>query len=749
MDINERIELLKIKINFELDSLSYHKDIAPLVKGLREKINKFKVAEKGKIAYLGYLETMLDYNIKQLNSMVAEGRKNIYDDRSEDLLEKADKNEKGIEELIAYLNKNIPEVAHFAEEKYNSFKNEFKSMLDESFKYNKYDLYTSLGLDHNINLSIYGGSANLYKCYVRTLEVFKTTELARLKRFADNDKKIKESIDKAKKLIKSGDLYKVIVELEKKYKDKLDESSSNYLVYRTSGIVDLQKEVLNKVNEIDKVTAEIEKQNGYRDYLNSININNVDIDKILEIQKYVNDNDALEDTFYNVLYVLVEKEKYIKNKYNQKYKLIDKLSKETMIKLERLFVERISLLDEDEIQDALREYKENGYLNTNDRIVIKEFEKVGIKNNSTILYKIGKKDPVGFKRLCTSDLLDMEETIIKHNPKLKFKLRKYFRGENLHQVDENLFRVTLDNKGKEENIYFDLEGNRNVTIPSSMKLSGRVGNFYISSDAPLRLYDASSLGIIFIEQNSLYAKNGGSYGIDDESETVIVRTLSDNDEHIYEFDYKGNLIAKCKLSDVIKQMSEEKGIKYTSGRFFTEYFKDGVIGLEIKEEGKDSYSNFLYNIKTMEDIVNIISDKESGDPTKFKDMINNNRYSCYRTSDSRKMIGYCDSKGNTVISKQYLEGTAFAGGMAYVKDQSGKHHMIDIFGNYINCGIPLNCSSNSYEPDCANDRFIIKLPNGDYYSMRVDNNIVLNDNKPLISYIKPMVQESKTYSKKR
>ncbi len=68
------------------------------------------------------------------------------------------------------------------------------------------------------------------------------------------------------------------------------------------------------------------------------------------------------DLFYNVLYVIVEKEKYLQNKYDYKSILIEKLSKKSVKKLEKIFVEKTGMDTVDylkEVDKDLEKYFDN------------------------------------------------------------------------------------------------------------------------------------------------------------------------------------------------------------------------------------------------------------------------------------------------------------------------------------------------------------------------------------------------------
>ena len=747
MDINEEISLLKAKINLELQSLKYHKELSTIVDDLKAQVNSFDVEKKGLPAYRAFLEVFLEFSIKKVNSIIAEGKENIYDDRSQKLIDKVEEQEKEIEKTISYLNEHMPSIGKIAEEEYTEIKERHYSKLEDSFEYNKSSLAQYLGIRSTPNLSIYGTTSRLFNTYSIALEVLKTTSLDEFKKFAENDQKIKESFARAKGLFKDDDVYADIEKVEKEYLTMLEDSTSSYLTFRNSGIIKLQNHMLETAAELDDKSEKREKYNSYKEYLYSLTFNNIDFDKLLEVQKYVNDNDILEEEFYNVLYTIVEKEKFGCIKYDQKSELLDKLSRETLFKLETKYVDRISLLSEEEIPEALREYKEKGYLHSMDKTILKSFEEDGIKNSPFIIFHAEEKKPEPKKEKRDKTALHLiGDKICENYPRDK-KIDKFLDDSVLEEIDDRVFKAAIPSKVGEEYYYFDEEGKRIDTIPSNVDLVPRVANFFVASEAPLRIYDKSLGHLLFKEDNgeTSYKDNSMDYVKDENNKVVLIRNKTPNEQFLYKFDYDGHLLGSYKVSDMVSNISKKRKTTYTNGQSYITYYKDDVIGLQLQNGSK--YYKCLYNLEEDCEIIHFSGDTVINDSSYF-DVFSDGRVDFY-SDDDEDHKGYIDPTGEQVIKGQYLEVSRFAGGIAYVKDQDGVHHLIDIWGTDIpNDETDLENKEYSFNPDVANDRFIVKKPSGNYWSMRAGVKITIDTKRHLINYLKPKQKEKVKQLKK-
>ncbi len=93
---------------------------------------------------------------------------------------------------------------------------------------------------------------------------------------------------------------------------------------------------------------------------------NTDENEILDLCNFVTTNSLYEDEFYQNLYALVEKEKYLAKKYNYKLSLYPKLSNQVKERLENIFVDKYSNGISEDCAVLLDTCHKYGYVNVLD-----------------------------------------------------------------------------------------------------------------------------------------------------------------------------------------------------------------------------------------------------------------------------------------------------------------------------------------------------------------------------------------------
>ena len=764
---DEHVKKSQDKINSTLDSLVYFKELLPVVEKIKSEIEGYDIKNKRILAYSSFLDDLLNYKIAKLNKLDLNRKDNLFDDRSEDIIKDVTNLENDIEETIDYLFTMIPEVAELVNQEYQKYQITYKSMLDGSYKFNQTSFYSVMGV-YEPCLTLYGGPNSLYKYYLKALKTFEDYDLKNLKTIASNDSKIKELFNKIKNIIKSGEIYENVLELEKNYQDSIDNSSVSYSIYKSSNLLDKQIELLQKLYLLEQKADTIQKESEYLNYLSTINFTNIDTDKLLEIQKYVNETGKFAEEFYNVIYVLVEKEKYIKSKYGMEYKvennLIDNLSKETLIKLENIFVDRLSLLNNDDVIDVIRAYKENGYLNVLDKVLAKELEKEEIQEKIILLKNVHIDDrEEDYKRLSKSILECVKERIIDYNKKHVLKTKEYLAHNNPIQVDENVFKIPIvykEKKGKYIKtiplyLYFNSGGKRIKNIPEEMNILKSVRNYYILNN-PFRLINKETFETIYDDTNSYKEID---YKIDFNNKSFVILAKDDDEmEYLFKFNFNGELLSTCSIKDALSVVSKKEHIEFCSSRFCINHYDDDIVGIKLTDSKKNNYYYCLFNMNTKEDIVFSPNLNPDSDYIEYYMAFYNNRVLVIGQDNSKKVVRYYNKTGELVIDKKYSDGTPFSGGIAYVTDLDEKtHHLIDVNGTNIDCDIPLDGVDFKYYPDIKYDRFIIEDKHGFYICylgkfgndsyLRVKHDIVVNSSRPLISYLRPNEIEKENINK--
>lgn len=730
MSIMEEIEILKTKISLELNSLKYHEEFSNIIGDLEKKILKMETAfcnqknnnyldEIFLLAYKSFLETFIEYDIKEINKIIAQGKDNAYDDRSLELLEKVQSFEEEIENVISYLNEQLPFMGKVVEKKYQEIKNKYYSKLDDSYRYNKTSFYQSLGIKKSICLSLYGSSSSLFKRYLCDLEIFKNEYINRLKVFIDNDIKIKDTIAKAKETFKEKNAIDAINQLETNYLENLKKCTDNFLNYKDGDVIKLQQEMLNRALHLEDLIKDRTMLEEYSNYLNSITFLDYDIDKLLEIEKYVNKNDTLEDDFYEIIYFIVEKDKRVKEKEGKDCRLYDKLSSETKIKLEKMFVDRLSLLEEDKIKEVLQEYKSKGFIGAKDSTLDDFFESVEIKFKPSIEFNVPSEEDILYKWDDQERLLEIRSKIMEKNPKYKMSPRKC----ELRQLGKDRYCMIIGAKEPHKYLYFDGDFNK-LDVPDDMEMEFYFFNLYFGKpNNVLHIYD-NNFNVIYESDTKCNEMHwvGNPWR---KIPNIAIREIYDSEEQCKVFDKDGRLINKADLKDVIKKSG--KKYKLNCSRFAAGTYDDSIIIAELKSDNISEVDYYRYNMNTGK-----IIDKSNY--TWF------NGRMLFR-SDKNNLCGFKDYDGNVVIEPKYSDSSGFAGNIAFVKE-NGNKLIIDIFGNNISPEMLNIPPKSKVKNDYKNDRMLITKNGKEIGSFRVRNDfrIYIHDeckrNIPMLEYIR-------------
>jgi hypothetical protein len=678
MNVKEEIELLKSRINVELNSFNYHKELKSIVEVLKKQVNDYDYNDLDEfelLKYKAYLEVFIDFNIKKINDMFKNTNRSIYNNTSADLLKKINHAEEEIEAVIIYLKSNLPSIGIEADEDYKKLKDMYYSHLEDTLKFNKSCFYQDLGIPSDYSLSVYGSTDTLFKAYMHKLDIYKSMHINKLEKFMYNDIKIKETIQNAKKMFNNTEAYEYVVKLENNYLDNLNKSMKDYDAFKESDVIRLQEEMINRSLSLDNIVENQRKYNEYYEYLNNISLKEYDENKLLEIYNFLDDNSSLSNLYYEVLYTIVEKDKYLKEKYNFDTGFINKLNDKILLNLEKRYVDRLSLLNDEELNNSLKEYKEKGYLGVLDKETKEILDQLNIIN----LPELVTEDIKGDKNA------DCDLTIDKCIEKIKEKeaslpkkfLRKVTPGHakiielqngRINKISDDLYRVTVSDSGN--CYYFDSEGNNISKYPLSLSFDKHISNFLLedkySETKPKVIYDSNG-----VKKFEIPPCNDLKISVDNVSGNALL--LSKNVGCLYRCDKDGNLLDNIKIKDFYELNNRKFDDKYSDIELDT--FHDNIVTVKLQNSyfGDDSMVMY-YDFEKKEPLYSFNSYSASG--VAFNDGL-------FPFKEKYK-YGFMNKKGEVVIKPKYSNVSCFAGDLAYVfdTDESKDHgHFIDKFGN--------------------------------------------------------------------
>ncbi len=698
--MEEKIKILKQQINLELDSLKHDETLPSVVEIIKKHINSIQYENKSELEQKkvwAYLEHFKSYQIKELNKLIVRGNDDLFDDTDIRLGMMVEECEDDIEKVITYLENTMAPIGAEARDMYEKLKARFLDFYEDSLEYNRVCFFNDIGVKVDPHLSVFGLTSTLYRQYFNNLEVFKSMYIDKLKLFMDNDCAIKASFARAEKEFKDNEALAYITELKNNYLDNLDKCMQSYSAFNESTVISLQKEMLSRSFTLDGIVESQQKKNEYLEYLDTVTFKEYDLDKLVEISKFVNSEGLIHDEFYDVLYLLAEKSKYIKFKTNYDDGFFDKFDEITMLNLQRKYVDRLDLIPSEDKRNVLREYKEKGYRGVIDKELFDRFENESLINRPTLIVEDVKSDG-GYTLTKKGVIKTLREYDKKRNGFIKKKHHFKFSlmdkpATELEKINSNLYHLSVYYGG--DHYYFDAEGNFLDYLPSNLCIRRQIYDFYVTisyQDGKKSLYD--------LKGNLLhsFSDGSGSLAITSEDYTKYSPIYSNfqigidyTNEKVYMFDsVRTNIMEIDRYGHILREINPEELLKSINGsydrhksKFYIRDINDGVLPVYLRSKySKDTGVFGYYDIKNMKLI------------EAYEDSIH--KYQMYGEgvypfrSRATYLVGYRDIDSNNVLDPIYLRGTAFAGGVANVtynaKDfnrTDDENFFIDKHGNRI------------------------------------------------------------------
>ena len=503
--------------------------------------------------------------------------------------------------------------------------------------------------------SLYPDAYTVRQFHINRLECFnKSCESIRI--FYETDQKIKQILKNAYDVITDPDAILMIKEIENNYLNGIRQSIKDKFIFL--GPDQIQESMSKSCEYIEEMTnREITKNNYYQKIMGMTL--NTSVDEVIDILNYVDSNNLFEEEFYYNLYVLLEKEKYLKANFNAEPKIYSQLNDKQKMKLERMFVDRLNDYSEIDAAKTSEQLIKYGYINTLDInyqnyfascsfVNEQEFDMIEEKpymRMGTIDYRTKYGDIVLCKTLYVN-YTDRDDVHI--TAKQKGDSTHYFEGVGNSKFDNHdyilLKKSTLSN--------FALSYHTGDII----KLRGAAKNcedyflnyFVYKKDNILYLFDKKS-------KLKKVIKNVFSCYIDAVKELIII---SNGAGYLSIYDKNLELIKEIDMSS------------FAGGIYRICMANDGVITILLNDDDEILYYDYI-NMKIVDKFKKNYYTSDDG-------FVYSEGLYCY-TEDNHS--GYRDINGVIRIKPQFTYAGPFLGNVARVC-YGDKKGIIDRAGNF-------------------------------------------------------------------
>ena len=484
---------------------------------------------------------------------------------------------------------------------------------------------------------------------------------------------------------------------------------------------------------------------------------NTSVDEILEILNFVESNYIYWKLFFNNLYVLIEKEKYLKANFNAEPKLYPRLSDKTKAILEEAFVNGLNEYGDQESNSIREELKSLGYENVLDRRCQRFFDKCEFENRQTFDLDEGKCHAYFDSTGKGWDNMLAKNFIVKVSsrddlhflPRKKCKDDKAYKFNNLQlRVDTDVERYFVQNNavcsgGSIKRYVIDRNTGECTRIPRWMNnfpqyaLGYYIKKYWSPSGCGFAFYDERFSKVFTIHrQEKIY--------IDYRLEVFI--TYQDNKATIY--DKKFNVVNKIEFGkeyNGYELVSANDGIMVLSHfgkRELIYYDYINMRQIDLFNCGGNYTEHLAYN----EGVYNCIDD---------------NRNHCYKKLDGKIIIDQIQDIAYPFLGNiaKVGNGNKMLGSEEFFIDRTGKYTSkedvlsklyeseLERYGDcseyIVGCVYPYLEDSKKYgdvrfNADLKSGRYqVIYQPRGNHWKTNVgcivtQDNYVVNDDTPIV-----------------
>ena len=722
--ILEEINNLKERINYEIELLSCYKELNFICEELSNKLNKYEYSLSDHfslIKYKVFLEDFLENEIGYANNLIInKHNKSVFDNSSENQIDRINELEKEIEKTLDYIKVDYPDFSESVTSSYNELRRKYHSEYNNIISIAKKKLNMELRLKNESILSLYPDTNSLMKSYISSLEGFNVS-CQNIKVFNENDKKIKEVLANAYKIIKDDEVIKKIKKIEDNYNKAIHESmGQQFVIYGPHKIQEIVMESCAKVEELTKL--EINKNEYYQKILDMTL--NTDIKIILDLEEYVNSNNIFQREFYYNLFAIIEKDKYIGVKYGIKPTIYDSITKRSQLIIEKIFLNRLKELNDDEKSEMIVNLKKYGYNHTLDKEYKELFDNYAfvLKTNYSKESISDNKENILECKHVTSGLLEKHYNII--NKKTGKVIDKVFAIKNENDLFVNLgdlYRFSGEvikfNGPRSINRYYDNNGKRINPFSDNSLIESRFLDFYLVKNKNGRIVTDLKFKKVF-DLNSIGANT--DMLVDHTNKMILIL---DNDKNVfYLFDKNFNKIKEIKASEILDdKISSNKKIYISDQQCL---FNDGIVSINvIYRNERYIYYYDIINMKKITSFVASFADKS----------LYGYSEGLYNYRNNVGMMGYKDINGKVVIPPKFIQTNPFFNKCALVYDSNPNKGFIDYQGNMNQCDDIIYYEKEIVEKNISNYQYeIFDTKSFNRYVIKANNTYIIDSDEKIV-----------------
>ena len=720
------IDNLKEKINIEIETIGYYKELSYICDKLKEELDRHNYSLDNNLSmkkYKAFLELFLEQRIGYINKLIIDKQNNsIFDNRNKSDLEKIEELKNSISSLLQYIEDNFPTIGEEVSMEYKKINDYYEKMLLYTIDSTKRRFNMDINVKQEPIFSLYSDTSSVIKAYINCLTAFKLTRVENIKIFVDNDIKVKDLFRRAYDTIKEDKALDAVKELEICYQNNIKECLKNNSLCTNTNILLIQENMIQNGLQIDRIIDKEKERNYYYQLIANMQFNYNNVDELLKLEEYVTNNHIYEDEFYKVLYALVEKEKYFNIKHAIAPSIYPKISEKSRVILAKMFLQNIKNLNDDEKENIIVKLKRNGYFKVLDKIYEEYFDTKGFVIKALFHRNVvGNTNELDCK-LVHKRLIEPHYTIInKKNGKVIDRIFDAVGDGDIFTNYGDIYQFSC-RKIKSTGVYnyysfYTKDGHKIKPFKDRSKIIKRILDIYIiEKDGEKKAVD--------LEFNLLFEFKNFSPDyimlVDNEKKNILIY----DKDYLYLYDKCFHEIKKVKVNDIISNESEFANSSLVSIYSDTSIYNNGIIPLNVYS-GKNRYI-YYYDIINMKkvDLFSVYL---------TSDFIYGYSEGLYNYKDKNGNIGFKDLNGNVVIKPIFVSAKPFLNGCSIAYNMQAENGFIDYQGHFkpiedVVNGKHINACSNSINTQHQ----IYDYDKHITYIINADNNYEINSEDKIL-----------------